>query len=153
ISAAKHDASGSVLKTGGWLGSPSRDAYSPAAALTTPSCASTLQRRVVTRETWSRAVDQRLVFACNHLRTKTEAVHDAWTEVLDDHVRSTHQTLRNTSIGRTLGVQHDAACAALQYGIGWVLPARVAGRIDAHDVRAVVGEHLSNQWPSGHVLT
>ena len=61
-------------------------------------------------------------------------------------------------VGGVLEVEDDAALAALEDGVGVRAPARAAGRVDADDVGALVGEHHgvsgpARYWPKSMTRT
>ena len=103
------------------------------------------------REAGHRAVDQRRVLLRRRLGADAEAVHDAGPEVLDHHVGAVDQALRDLEVAGRLEVEGDASLAALEEGVGRMLPARAARRVDVDDVGALVGEHDAGQR-AGDVL-
>ena len=110
-----------------------------------------LRPRVFGAKAGDRAVDQALVCRRHRFCAEAEAVHDAGAEVLDEHVGLADEATGDLEVVRLLEVEDDAALAALEDGVGLVAPARSAGRVDADDLGALVGEHHRRQRP-GEVL-
>jgi hypothetical protein len=91
--------------------------------------------RIVGGEARQRAKDQ-VPMAFGHLqRAKTKPVHDPRPEILNHHIGRGDQVARDRQIIRAFEVQHDAALATLQYGIGGMAPAGPARGVDANDLR------------------
>src|SRR5215472_8630141 len=58
-----------------------------------------------------------------------------------------HRYCQSCLIG-AFKVQHDAALATLQYGIGGMPPVGPARWVDADDLGALIGQQQCRQWPS-----
>jgi hypothetical protein len=97
------------------------------------------------------AVDEGRVLLGGGFGTDAKAGHDAGAEVLEDDIGALDQALGNLEIAGRLEVEGDAALSPLIEGIGGVLPAGSARRVDVNDVGALVGEHDARER-SGDVL-
>lgn len=84
-------------------------------------------------------------------RAKTEPLHDPRPEILDHHIGRGDQVARDRKIIGAFEVQHNAALAALQYGIGGMPPAGPTRRVDANDLGVLVGQQQCRQR-SGEIL-
>jgi hypothetical protein len=81
-------------------------------------------------------------------RAKTKPLHDPRPEILDHHIGRGDQVARDRKIIGAFKVQHDAALATLQYGIGGMPPAGPARRVDANDLGALIGQQQCRQRSS-----
>ncbi len=84
-------------------------------------------------------------------RAKTKPLHDPRPEILDHHIGRGDQVARDRKIIGAFEVQHNAALAALQYGIGGMPPAGPTRRVDANDLGVLVGQQQCRQR-SGEIL-
>lgn len=91
-------------------------------------------------EARQRAVHQPRIRSAHRFRAHTKTVHDAWTEILDHHVGSSHKAAGDIVISRVVEVKNDVPLTALQHRIDRMVPARAAGRVHSHDIGAGVGQ-------------
>src|SRR4029434_8647289 len=91
------------------------------------------------------AIDQAWMALGHRLRSKAKPVHDAWTEVLNDHVGSGAQTLRCSAVAGTLQVERNTPFATVEESVGRRLPARPPRRVDVDDIGALVAQHHGGQ--------
>ena len=107
--------------------------------------------RVVGGEAGHGAVDHAGAGGQDRVRAEAEAVHHARPEVLQDDVGGAGQPPGQGQAGRVLEVDDDGPLAAVPGGVGRGVPPRAAGRVDADDLRALVGQQHPGQR-AGDVL-
>ena len=107
--------------------------------------------RVVGGEAGHGAVDDAGIGGQDRVRAEAEAVHHARPEVLQDDVGGAGQPPGQGQAARVLEVDDDGPLAAVPGGVGRGVPPGAAGRVDADDLRALVGQQHPGQR-AGHVL-
>ena len=93
------------------------------------------------------AVNQARLVSRNLFRSQPQPVHDAGPEVLDHHIGGQDEGPGNGNVLRALEVQRYAPLAPVPRRVGRRLPAGPAGRVNPHDVGALIGQQHTGQRP------
>ncbi|MDP9084905.1 MAG: hypothetical protein M3N50_14250 [Pseudomonadota bacterium] len=111
-----------------------------------------LRARIVPREPRDRAVDQPRIKSLTRAVSQAQPIHHARAKILDQDIGAGHQAARDFQILHLLQIQRDALLTSLEHRICRIIPPRSRRRIDANDLRALIGHHQRGKR-AGDVMT